>query len=136
MHPTCRYVKLKVILAPLKDFQCHPGHFELEVTDSVTVHGLKILIKEHLENAVDSIALFKDSSCDKSSYLVPSWSLEHCGLIGGPQTEAPMVEVYYDYMPMVMDCPVLMTDSHLRSVSPKTRRANHFDRKFAKVPAI
>ena len=117
---THRYVKLKVILAPFKDFHHHPGHFELEVADSITVHGLGILIKEHLESAVDSVALFKDCSCDKGSYLVPSWSLERCELVGGSLSDMPVAEVFYDYMPVVMDCPILMAENYIQTVSPKT----------------
>ena len=43
-----RFVKLQVILAPFKDYKAHPGHFEVELTDSTTIHGLKIHIQNHL----------------------------------------------------------------------------------------
>ena len=111
-----RFIKLKVVLAPFKDTPSHPGHFEVEVSDSITVHGLKDIIQTHLEGAVESVALFREVACSKSSYLMPSWCLEDCGILGGLKTEPSTAEVFYDYVSAVMDCPILMTDSHIRDV--------------------
>ena len=115
-HNTCRFVKLKIILAPFKGFPPHPGHFEVDVTDSTTIHGLKMKIRTHLDDSADGIALFKEPSCSKASYLAPSLSLEECGIVGGPKLEPVNGEVFYDYMPVINDCPVLMTDSHIPDV--------------------
>ena len=109
----CRFVKLQIILAPFKDCKAHPAHFELELSDSTSIHGLKLLIQDHLGEAVDSVALFKEPSCSKESYLVPSWCLEHCGMVGGSRWAPTSGCVYYDYMPAVNDCPLLMDDSHI-----------------------
>ena len=112
-----RFIKLQIILAPFKDFKAHPGHFELEVLDSTSIQGLKLLIQDHLGEAVDSVALFKEASCSKESYLVPSWCLEHCGMVGGSRMAPTSGCVYYDYMPAVNDCPILMDDSHIPTLT-------------------
>ncbi len=109
-----RYVNLKVTLAAFQDVKAHPGHFELEVTDSTTIHGLKETIQTHMEQTADSIALFKESSCSRASYLLPSYCLLHCGLHGGPKSAPTDAEVFYDYVPAIMDCPILMADGHIR----------------------
>ena len=108
-----RFIKLQIILAPFKDFKAHPGHFELELSDSTSIQGLKLLIQDHLGEAVNSVALFKEASCSKESYLVPSWCLEHCEMVGVSRMAPTSGCVYYDYMPAVNDCPILMDDSHI-----------------------
>ena len=113
LHFFSRFVKLQIILAPFKDIKAHPGHFKLELSDSTSIHGLKLQIQDHLGEAVDSVALFKEASCSRESYLVPSWCLEHCGMVGGSRRVPTSGCVYYDYMPTVSDCPLLMDDSHI-----------------------
>ena len=108
-----RYIILKAILAPFKDIQKHPAHARLKVTESTSIHGLKQLVQEHLGEAVDSVAFFKEASCNKSSFLPPSWCLEHCGLSGGLETDPTPAVLYYDYVPLMSDCPILMNDSHI-----------------------
>ena len=110
----CRFILLKITLAPFKDFRSHPGHFELEVTDSTSIQALKELINDHLGGVANSIALFKEASCSKQSYLVPSWCLQHCGMVGGSKMEPVHAKVFYDYMPPVIDCPILMSDDHIK----------------------
>ena len=88
----------------------------MEVTDSTTIHGLRTLIQTHLDDSADGIALFKEPSCTKASYLAPSLSMEQCGIVGGSKQEPVNAEVFYDYVPVVSDCPVLMTDSHIPDV--------------------
>ena len=114
-----RFLLLKLILAPFKDFPDHPCHLELEVTDSTTIYGLGELIKDHLEGSVSTIALFKEPSCSKASYLSPSSCLYHCGVFGGPRTLPVEAEVFYDYKPLINDCPLLMDESHLPLVPEK-----------------
>ena len=127
---SCRFVKLQVILAPFKDYKSHPGHFELELTDSTTIHGLKIHVQCHLGEAVDSVALFRDASCSKESYLPPSWCLEHCGMVGGTRLVPTSGCVYYDYMPALDDCPVLMDDSHIPKLVPSQQhKSNSYKQK-------
>lgn len=120
-----RFVKLKMTLASFKNYPKHPGHFESEVTDSTKIHSLRILIQEHLLHAVDTVALFKDSSCSKAGYLDPSSCLEHNGILGGTKACPTTAEVYYDYMPAVMDCPLLMDESHMQNTPIGTRGAGH-----------
>lgn len=110
---SCRLIRLQLILAPFKDYKQHPGHFEIEVPDTTTINGLKIHVQCHLGEAVETVALFKEPSCSKESYLVPSWCLEHCGMVGGSRVVPTSGRVYYDYVPAVNDCPILMDDSHI-----------------------
>jgi hypothetical protein len=91
----------------------HPGHFSLEVTDSTTIYGLCQHIKTHLEGSAATTAIFKDHSCSRHSYLPPSSCLFHCGAVGGPRTRPVELELFYDYKPVMNDCPVLMDESHL-----------------------
>ena len=112
-----RFIQLKLTLAPFKDLQYHPGHFEVEVSDSTTIHGLSHLILDHLEGSVSTIALFRKPDCSKQSYLTPTLCLFHAGAIGGPRTDPPQVEVFYDYKALMNDCPILMDESHLANVS-------------------
>ncbi len=111
--PSCRYIKLKMMLAPFKENKYYPGHFEHEVTETTTIHGLKCLIENHLDDSVNSVALFKDSSCSKESYLDPGWCLGHCGIEGGPKDALKSAEIFYDYFPLNSGCPILMDDSHI-----------------------
>lgn len=111
-----RFLELQLTLAPFKDLAGHPGHFSLEITDSTSIHGLTQLIKVHLEGSAATIAIFKDHTCSRLSYLSPSSCLFHCGAVGGPRTRAVEVELFYDYKPVMNDCPLLMDESHLVKV--------------------
>lgn len=124
-----RFIKLQIVLAPFKDFKTHPGHFELELMDSTTIHGLRILIQRHLGEAVDTVALFKEASCSKESFLSPSLCLEHCGMVGGSRMAPTSGSVFYDYVPAVEDCPILMDDSHIPQLLPKQQRTSNSKQK-------
>lgn len=88
----------------------------MEITDNTTIHGLCQLIKMHLEGSVNTVAVFKESDCSRASYLAPSTCLYHCGAVGGPKTRPMGVELFYDYKPVMNDCPLLMDESHLVDV--------------------
>lgn len=109
-------------LASFKDLLHHPGHFTLEVTDSTTIHGLCQHIKVHLEGSAATIAVFKDDTCSRVSYLPPSACLFHCGAVGGPRTRPAELELFYDYKPVMNDCPLLMDESHLVKVMGLLRK--------------
>lgn len=102
-----------MVLAPFKGNLKHPGHFEHEVTETTTIHGLKCLIQNHLNDSANSLALFRESRCSKDSYLDPAWCLEHCGIAGGTKDAPNSAEVFYDYFPIANGCPILMDDSHI-----------------------
>jgi len=105
---------MKFTLAPFKGNTSHPAHFSQLVTETTTVHGLKCLIEDHLGDSVASVALFKDETCSKDSYLDPQWCLSHCGINGGLRDNPSTTEVFYDYLPIMNGCPILMDDSHIR----------------------
>ena len=102
-----------MVLAPFKGNRKHPGHFEHEVTETTTIHGLKCVIQNHLNDSANSLALFRESSCSKESYLNPGWCLGHCGIAGGTKDAPNSAEVFYDYFPIDSGCPILMDDSHI-----------------------
>lgn len=69
------------------------------------------LIQTHLDGTTTSVALFKDAACNKDSYMNPSWTLESCGVEGSNlQYQPTTYQLYYDYIPDFIDCPLLMTD--------------------------
>ena len=74
-----------------------------------------MLIKEHLAGSVliESIDVFKEPSCSKDDYFQPSHHLYQCGEVGGPRTNPVHSEVFYDYKPLMNNCPLLMDESHL-----------------------
>lgn len=117
--PSFRFMQLKLTLGPFKDLVHHPGHFSLEVTDTTTIHGLYQVIKAHLEGSAATIAIFKDHTCSRLSYLPPTSCLFHCGKVGGPRTRTVEAELFYDYKPVMNDCPLLMDESHLANISVK-----------------
>ncbi len=79
------------------------------------------LIQAHLNETVTSVAIFKDSLCTKDSYLNPSWTLESCGVEGGELQYKPTTyQLYYDYIPVLMDSPLLMADNTMRYVPCNT----------------
>jgi len=112
-----RFLQLKLTLALFKDMPSHPAHTCMEVTDSTTIHGLCLLLQDHLGGTVSTIALFKNSSCTPAVYLPPTHCLAHCGAVGGSKSQPPTVEVFYDYKPTYLS-PVLVEDSHIVKETP------------------
>ena len=105
------------MLANFKDYKKHPAHFSASVTASTTIHGISQLIQTHLNGAVASVAIFKNPLCNKDSYLNPSWTLESCGVEGSTlQYDPTSYQLYYDYIPVLMDSPLLMADNSMRYV--------------------
>lgn len=102
-----------MVFAPFKTFPSHPGHFEQIVSDSTTVEGLKTIIQDHFDKAVTSVAIFKDDTCSKDSFMDPSWHLTCCGVKGASKADPVSVQVFYDYIPALQSCPILSDDSHL-----------------------
>ena len=103
---------MKVMLGPFRHFSAHPGHFEVTVTDSTTIHGLREIVQSHLENAANSIALFKEEACKQNSYLAPSMTLQQCGMEGGSKYDPTPSCLYYDFIPLINDCPILMAENY------------------------
>ena len=115
-----RFVQVQLTLATFKDLQKHPAHFSILITSTTTIHGITQLIRTHLYEAVRTIAIFKEPSCSKESYLNPSWSLESCGIEGSSvKYEPTRYQLYYDYIPDFLDCPILMADNEMRHIPLK-----------------
>ena len=118
-----RYVKLQLTLATFKDLKQHTAHFTVTLTTSSTIHGVIDIIKNHLNQTVLTVAVFSDFSCTKESYLNPSWSLEYCGLEGSPVKYSPhLYQLYYDFIPDFIECPILTEDNSIRDVPPIIKR--------------
>ena len=108
-------------LATFKDLHQHPGHFTVILTNSVSIHGLIDIIKNHLSHVALTIAVFTEPSCTQESFLNPSWTLESCGMEGSEVKYDPRrYHLYYDYIPDFIDCPLLMADNAMRDCSPIT----------------
>lgn len=106
-------------LATFKELQHYPGHFTVTLTTSTTIHGLIDIIKTHLGRSVMTVAVFSHHTCGKDNYLNPLWTLEHCGLEGSPVKYTPNnYQLYYDFIPDFIHCPILMADNAIRDVPP------------------
>lgn len=105
---TPRFVCVKLCLGPFKSMVHHPAHFELVLPDSTTMHGLKELIQLHMCYAASTIAIFRDASCSRASYIAPSLTFEQCGINGGSKEAPTKAQLFYDFTPPLRDCPILM----------------------------
>ena len=113
---SCRYVELQMTLATFKHLLSHPAHFTLSLTDSASIQAVAQLTRQHLDNAVTSVAVFRDASCSRQTLLNPSRTLEHYGIVGGARHDPTHQQLFYDYIPEFTDCPILMADNAMRNV--------------------
>ena len=113
---SCRYVQLQMTLATFKHLISHPAHFTLSLTDSTSIHAIGQHIRQHLDNAVTSVAVFSDASCSRQTLLNPSKTLEDYKIVGGARHDPAYQQLFYDYIPEFTDCPILMADNAMRNV--------------------
>ena len=113
---SCRYVELQMTLATFKHLLAHPTHFTLSLTDSSSIQAVAQHTRQHLDNAVTSVAVFRDASCSRQTLLNPSKTLEHYGIVGGAKHDPTHQQLFYDYIPEFTDCPILMADNAMRNV--------------------
>lgn len=105
------------MLAPFRHTINHPGHFTTTVTTSTTIHSLKEIIREHLGYSTHQVvAIFTESSCQRSSFLAPQYTLEKYGIKGSKNKRQSRQELYYDFGTEFNDCPVLMAENGMRNV--------------------
>ena len=116
MSSSCRYVELQMTLATFKHLLSHPAHFTLSLTDSTSIQAVAQHTRQHLDNAVTSVAVFRDASCSRQSILNPSKTLENYGIVGGAKHDPTQQQLFYDYIPEFTDCPILMADNAMRNV--------------------
>jgi hypothetical protein len=119
-----KYVKLQLTLATFKDIHHHPAHFVITMTTSTTIHGLIDIIKNHLNQTTLTVAIFTNYTCGKEHYLRPPWTLETCGLEGNRTEHEPNhYQLYYDFIPDFIDCPILLSDTEMtRHLPPITKK--------------
>lgn len=118
-----RFVQVQLTLAMFKDIHQHPAHFLTRLTTGTTIHGVIDIIINHLNKSTKVIAVFKEPCCSKEAYLNPSWSLLECGLEGSQFEYTPTrYQLYYDFIPHIIDCPILMADNGMRDVPPIVKR--------------
>lgn len=111
-----------MVLAPFVHMPSHPGHTHLTVTDSTTVHSLQEMLQDGLSGTAAAIAVFTDASLQPASMAAPRRRLVEMGLVGGPRAAPTQAQLYYDYIPLVADCPLLMADYYFPTI-PLTSRA-------------
>ena len=51
-------------------------------------------------------------SCQVEHRLPLNYSLEQCGILGGPKRNPPIVTLYYDYAVEFTECPLLNCDHY------------------------
>lgn len=119
--PLHRYVQLHMVLAPFAHMPAHPGHAHMMVTDSTTVHSLHETLQDRLSGTASAIAVFTDASLQPTSLAAPRKRLVEMGIVGGSRAAPTQAQLYYDYVPVVVDCPLLMADYYFPSTTPTTR---------------
>lgn len=110
------YVQLHMILAPFVHMPSHPGHTHMMVTDSTTVHSLHEMLQDRLSGTASAIAVFTTASLQPSSLAAPRKRLVEMGIVGGSRATPTQAQLYYDYVPVVVDCPLLMADYYFPTI--------------------
>lgn len=99
-----------MMLAPFASLPDHPGHITYLIPTSTTVHTLHHQLHSSLGTMATAVAVFSDVKVQPSNCLSPQTSLNEMGVVGGRKTTPTKATLYYDYKPVSIDCPLIMTD--------------------------
>lgn len=110
-----RFIRLSVRLIHLDCVAAHPGNFEVVLSSSSRVFSLISLIQDHVEIQTSRLEVFRSRVPTEEARLPLEKSLEECGFKGGPEESPPEATVYYDYLLLFTDCPILNCDHYYRS---------------------
>nr|XP_043906158.1 uncharacterized protein LOC122784847 isoform X2 [Solea senegalensis] len=105
-----RFLRLSVRLLPFHFSAKHPANFDVVLSSSCRVITLIGIIRDRVGIQTSRLEVFRSREATEESRLLPENSLEGCGFRGGAEET-----LYYDYMPMFTDCPVLNCDHYFRS---------------------
>ena len=123
--PPCshRYVDLSLTLGQFKATPSHPAHSHFLVTDSTTMSSLCQQLHSRLGATATAIAIFSDPGMHPSSRLPGNLTLRKLGMSGGTRDTPTKAQLYFDYVAVVLDCPLIMADYYYPSIQlAKARR--------------
>jgi hypothetical protein len=70
------------------------------------------LIRQETSVAARRIAIYKDNTRSVAAMLPTNYTLEKCGVKGGPIDQPEELELFYDFKTDYIDCPLLMCDHY------------------------
>lgn len=106
------YVEVKLLLAPFASTAHHPCHMTYLIPTSTTILSLQHQLHSSLGAMATAVAVFTEEKVQPSSHIPPHCTLIEMGVVGGEKTTPPKATLYYDYIPVSIQCPVLMTDHY------------------------
>ncbi|XP_028268236.1 uncharacterized protein LOC114440143 [Parambassis ranga] len=110
-----RFIRLSVRLIQLDRVAAHPGNFEVVLSSKSRVFSLISLIQDHVAIQTTRLEVFRSRVPTEQARLPLEKSLEECGYKGGLEKSPPEATVYYDYILLFTDCPILNCDHYFRS---------------------
>ncbi|XP_049925101.1 uncharacterized protein LOC126405415 [Epinephelus moara] len=111
-----RFIRLSVRPIPFDPTAAaHPGNFEIVLLSSSRVLSLIRTIQERVGIQTTRLEVFRSRVPTEEARLPPGSFLEECGFRGGPEETPPEDTVYYDYMLLFTDCPILNCDHYFSS---------------------
>lgn len=114
-------INIRFVLSTFHHTPTHPGHFTACVLASQTVEGLKIIIKDHLQGSVRSVALFKELPCVEKNFMRPHHDLHKYlpqDITKGTDQHVVDMALYYDYSTECEQDSVLMAENGLFNIKP------------------
>ncbi|KAL7378460.1 hypothetical protein ABVT39_014051 [Epinephelus coioides] len=110
------FIRLSVRAIPFDPAAAaHPGNFEIVLLSSIRVLSLIRTIQERVGIQTTRLEVFRSRVPTEEARLPPGSFLEECGFRGGPEETPPEDTVYYDYMLLFTDCPILNCDHYFSS---------------------
>lgn len=116
---THSYVEVQLLLAPFASTAHHPCHMTYLLSTSTTILSLQHQLHSSLGTMATAVALFSEKSVQPSNRIPPHCTLMEIGVVGGEKTTPPKATLYYDYIPVSIQCPVLMTDHYYCDAPPQ-----------------
>ncbi|XP_054463228.1 uncharacterized protein LOC129098269 [Anoplopoma fimbria] len=110
-----RFIRLSVRLIPFDSAAAHPGNFEVVLLSSSRVFALIRMIQDRVGIQTSRLEVFRSRVPTEEARLPPESLLEECGFRGGPEGSPPEETVYYDYMLLFPDCPILNCEHYFSS---------------------
>lgn len=114
------YVEVQLLLAPFASTAHHPCHMTYLLSTSTTILSLQHQLHSSLGTMATAVALFSEKSVQPSNRIPPHCTLMEIGVVGGEKTTPPKATLYYDYIPVSIQCPVLMTDHYYCDAPPQS----------------
>ena len=101
-----------MVLAPFASSPSHPGHMTFLLQTSTTIQALQHLMHSSLEAMATTVAIFSEVKVQPVNRLPPHSTLQEVGVAGSEKTTPTKKTLFYDYIPVSVHCPVLMSDHY------------------------